>query len=92
MAYTQKFQNKADAAQAKAGSITLEYVALDIRDNEEHDAGHIPGSFDIIRGKNADNRGVLSTEPLADIDCKNARFVAGGFATNRRLHKAFGTE
>lgn len=92
MAYTQKIQNKADAAQAKAGSITLEYVALDILDKEEHAAGHIAGSFDIIRGKNADNYGILSTEPLVDIGYKNARFVAGGFATNRKLHKAFVTE
>lgn len=60
MAYTQKFQAMADAAQAKAGSVAPEEVdsllksgavALDIRDKEEHDAGHIPGSINISRGK-----------------------------------------
>ena len=60
MAYTQKFQELADAAQAKAGSVTPEdvdgllqtgAVALDIRDKEEHDAGHIPGALNISRGK-----------------------------------------
>jgi rhodanese-related sulfurtransferase len=60
MAYTQKFQEMADAAQAKAGSVAPEdvdgllkfgAVALDIRDKEEHDAGHIHGSINISRGK-----------------------------------------
>jgi phage shock protein E len=60
MAYTQKFQTMADAAQEKAGSVTPEEVdellksgavALDIRDKEEHDAGHIAGSINISRGK-----------------------------------------
>lgn len=60
MAYTQKFQDMADAAQAKAGSVAPEdvdgllksgAVALDIRDKEEHDAGHIPGAVNISRGK-----------------------------------------
>ena len=60
MAYTQKFQNMADAAREKAGSVAPEEVdellnsgavALDIRDKEEHDAGHIAGSINISRGK-----------------------------------------
>jgi phage shock protein E len=60
MAYTQKFQAIADAAQAKAGSVAPEEVddllksgaiALGIRDKEEHDAGHISGSINISRGK-----------------------------------------
>ena len=60
MAYTQKFQAMADAAQTKADSVAPEEVdallksgavALDIRDKEEHDAGHIAGSINISRGK-----------------------------------------
>ena len=60
MAYTEKFQALADAAQAKVASVEATAVdeliaqgaiALDIRDKEEHDAGHIPGSVNISRGK-----------------------------------------
>jgi phage shock protein E len=60
MAYTQKFQNLADAArthvkevQAKDVDNLLEKgaILLDIRDKEEHDAGHIKGSLNISRGK-----------------------------------------
>tara|TARA_B110000908_G_C10265319_1_gene463275 strand:+ start:4589 stop:4954 length:366 start_codon:yes stop_codon:yes gene_type:complete len=60
MAYTQKFQAMAEAAQAKASSVAPEEVdellksgavALDIRDKEEHDTGHIAGSINISRGK-----------------------------------------
>ena len=60
MAYTQKFQALADAAQNRVASVQPEEVdallrsgavTLDIRDKEEHDAGHIPGSVHISRGK-----------------------------------------
>lgn len=60
MAYTQKFQAMADAAQSKVSSVSPDEVdgllssgaiALDIRDSEEHAAGHIPGSINISRGK-----------------------------------------
>jgi rhodanese-related sulfurtransferase len=60
MAYTQKFQALADAAQNRVAGVPPEdvdallrsgAVALDIRDKEEHDAGHIPGSLHISRGK-----------------------------------------
>ncbi len=60
MAYTEKFQSLADEAQAKVESVAPDAVdalmaagavALDIRDKEEHDAGHIPGSLHISRGK-----------------------------------------
>lgn len=60
MAYTQKFQDLADQAQSKVAPVAAEdvgrllaagAVALDIRDKEEHDAGHIPGSVHISRGK-----------------------------------------
>ena len=60
MAYSQKFQALADAAQSRVHGVRPEEVdallvagavALDIRDKEEHDAGHIPGSLHISRGK-----------------------------------------
>lgn len=60
MAYTEKFQALADAAQSKVDSVSPEEVdelvaggaiALDIRDKEEHDADHIDGSINISRGK-----------------------------------------
>jgi phage shock protein E len=60
MAYTEKFQALADAAVAKVAGVAPENVdemiaqgaiALDIRDREEHDAGHIAGSVHISRGK-----------------------------------------
>jgi rhodanese-related sulfurtransferase len=60
LAYTQKFQALADAAQARVDGVAPQdvdalvaagAVALDIRDKEEHDAGHIPGSVHISRGK-----------------------------------------
>lgn len=60
MAYTEKFQALADDAQSKVEGVPPEQVdallasgavALDIRDKEEHDAGHIEGSLNISRGK-----------------------------------------
>lgn len=60
MAYTQKFQNMANAARARVDEVLPEHVdalvskgaiALDIRDKEEHDVDHIPGSLNISRGK-----------------------------------------
>lgn len=60
MAYTEKFQALAEQAQAKVEPVsaadvdalmTQGAVALDIRDKEEHDAGHIDGSINISRGK-----------------------------------------
>lgn len=60
MAYSEKFQSLADQAQARVQSVAPSEVdallvggaiALDIRDREEHDAGHIPGSLHISRGK-----------------------------------------
>ncbi len=60
MAYTEKFQNLADAARSRVEEVLPEHVdallaegaiVLDIRDKEEHDAGHIKGSLNISRGK-----------------------------------------
>jgi len=60
MAYTEKFQNMANAARARVDEVLPEHVdswlakgaiALDIRDKQEHDIDHIPGSLNISRGK-----------------------------------------
>jgi phage shock protein E len=60
MAYTEKFQALADHAMSQVQNVLPEHVdalladgaiALDIRDQEEHDAGHIEGSLNISRGK-----------------------------------------
>lgn len=60
MAYTEKFQAMADAARAAVNEVQPEDVdaliadgalALDIRDPDEHAAGHIDGSMNISRGK-----------------------------------------
>lgn len=60
MPYTEKFQTMADAAREKVDEVKPEDVdaliaegaiALDIRDKEEHDAGHIPGAINVSRGK-----------------------------------------
>lgn len=60
MAYTNKFQQLADAARARICEVQPAEVdalmqngavALDIRDKEEHDLDHIPGSLQISRGK-----------------------------------------
>ncbi len=60
MAYTEKFQKLADIACSHVDGIAADKVdtllaagavALDIRDGEEHQADHIPGSLNISRGK-----------------------------------------
>lgn len=60
MAYTKKFQEMADDARSKVdevhpsdvdGYIASGAIALDIRDLEEHESGHIDGSVHISRGK-----------------------------------------
>ena len=60
MAYTQQFQQLADAACARVEPVQPQdvdtlmahgAVALDIRDREEHDADHIPHSLHVSRGK-----------------------------------------
>ncbi|MGK0275670.1 MAG: phage shock protein E [Ilumatobacter sp.] len=60
MAYTEKFQQLADTAVSQAQGVEPANVdalisdgaiALDIRDPDEHAAGHIDGSINISRGK-----------------------------------------
>ena len=60
MAYTEKFQQLADSAMAQVQGIAPAQVdellakgavSLDIRDKEEHDADHLPGSLHVSRGK-----------------------------------------
>lgn len=60
MAYTEKFQHLADVAMSQVKGIAPEQVdemlakgavALDIRDKEEHDVDHVPGSVHLSRGK-----------------------------------------
>jgi phage shock protein E len=60
MAYTEKFQQLADAAISRVNGVLPEEVnnliaaggiALDIRDKEEHDVDHIVGSVHVSRGK-----------------------------------------
>jgi len=60
MAYTEKFQQLADAAMARVTAVAPEQVdewikegavALDIRDKEEHDVDHLVGSLHVSRGK-----------------------------------------
>ena len=60
MAYTEKFQTLADKARAKVEEVAPSEVdallasgavAVDIRDPDEHAAGHIPGSLNLSRGK-----------------------------------------
>lgn len=60
MAYTEKFQTLADAAMRRVEGVPPSQVgdllahgavALDIRDKEEHELDHIPGSLHVSRGK-----------------------------------------
>jgi phage shock protein E len=60
MAYTEKFQHLADTACSQVQGVAPDAVdaliadgatALDIRDPDEHEAGHIDGSINISRGK-----------------------------------------
>lgn len=60
MAYTEKFQNLADAARSRVAEVLPDDVdklmasgaiILDIRDKEEYEVDHIQGSVNISRGK-----------------------------------------
>ena len=73
MAYTEKFQQLADAAVAEVDGVSPGDVdamtaagalLLDIRDPDEHEAGHIDGSLHISRGKLE----MLVEEQIPDLD------------------------
>ena len=60
MAYSEKFQNLANIAMSQVSGVDPSQVnglmfqgavALDIRDKEEHDLNHLPGSLHLSRGK-----------------------------------------
>lgn len=78
MTYTEKFQTLADHAMSQVQGVSPEQVdamlakgaiALDIRDKEEHDAGHIDGSLNISRGKLEMNVEGLIDDPETVILC-----------------------
>ena len=78
MAYSQKFQALADVAQARVTAVDPAEVAsllkagavvLDIRDSEEHAAGHIPGSLHVSRGKLEMNIEAALPDPETVILC-----------------------
>jgi phage shock protein E len=73
MAYTEKFQHLADTACSQVQGVAPDAVgalmadgavALDIRDPDEHAAGHIDGSINISRGKLE----MLVEEAIPDLD------------------------
>lgn len=89
MAYTEKFQNMADAARAAVNEVQPEDVdaliakgaiALDIRDKEEHDADHIAGSINISRGKLEMNVEGQITDMDATIICYCNAFNRGALS------------
>lgn len=78
MSYTQKFQALADAARGRVEGVAPDQVdalmqsgavALDIRDREEHEAGHIAGSLHLSRGKLEMNIEDLVPDPDTPILC-----------------------
>ena len=89
MAYTEKFQTMADAARAAVTEVQPEDVdsliakgaiPLDIRDKEEHDAGHIAGSVNISRGKLEMNVEGQITDMDATILCYCNAFNRGALS------------
>lgn len=78
MAYSLKFQALADIAQARVPAVDVAEVAsllakgavaLDIRDSEEHAAGHIPGALHVSRGKLEMNIEAALPDPETVILC-----------------------
>lgn len=89
MAYTDKFQAMADAARAAVNEVQPEDVdaliadgaiALDIRDPDEHAAGHIDGSMNISRGKLEMNVEGQITDMDATIICYCNAFNRGALS------------
>ena len=78
MAYSPKFQALADTARSRVSGVPADQVdallaagsvALDIRDPDEHAAGHIPGSLHLSRGKLEMNVEALIPDPATPILC-----------------------
>jgi phage shock protein E len=78
MAYSQKFAALADQAKARVPGVAPDRVAqlqaagaivLDIRDPDEHGAGHIPGALHLSRGKLEMNAESLLPDLDAQILC-----------------------
>lgn len=91
MAYSEKFQALADAARAKVKEVSpgdvdhhLQQgaIALDIRDKEEHDVDHIPGSLHLSRGKLEMNVEAAIPDRNATILCYCNAFNRGALSAN----------
>ena len=91
MNYSEKFQALADAARAQVEEVTPSDVdrlqqegaiVLDIRDKEEHDAGHIPGSLHLSRGKLEMNVEATIPDRDAVILCYCNAFNRGALSAN----------
>jgi rhodanese-related sulfurtransferase len=91
MAYTEKFQNLADAALTRISQVEPKEVdaliaagaiALDIRDKEEHVLDHIKGSLHISRGKLEMNVEGLIPDLDAEILCYCNAFNRGALSAD----------
>jgi rhodanese-related sulfurtransferase len=91
MAYTEKFQNLADAALTRISQVEPKEVdaliaagaiALDIRDKEEHELDHIKGSLHISRGKLEMNVEGLIPDLDAEILCYCNAFNRGALSAD----------
>jgi rhodanese-related sulfurtransferase len=91
MAYSEKFQALADAARAKVAEVEpgdvdhlLQHgaIALDIRDKDEHDVDHIPGSLHVSRGKLEMNIEAAIPDRNANILCYCNAFNRGALSAN----------
>jgi len=91
MNYSEKFQALADAARAKVEEVAPSDVdrlqqegtiVLDIRDKEEHDAGHIPGSLHVSCGKLEKNVEAAIPDRDAVILCYCNAFNRGALSAN----------
>ncbi|MBN2629965.1 MAG: rhodanese-like domain-containing protein [Rhodobacteraceae bacterium] len=89
MAYSEQFQAMADAARAKVDEVTPDAVdvlvangavLVDIRDPDEHAAGHIPGSLNISRGKLEMNVEAMIADRQAVILCYCNAFNRGALS------------
>jgi rhodanese-related sulfurtransferase len=94
MAYSEKFQQLADAARARVAAVAPEDVdsllaagaiALDIRDKEEHDADHIPGSLHVSRGKLEMNVEGVIPDLDATILCYCNAYNRGALSADRNV-------